>query len=317
MTAKIDYTEEIERPIAVFDTTHGQFEVELYAKECPETVWNFINLAEGRQETEKGGNFYDGLTFHRIIDGFMVQGGDPDGDGSGGPGFSFDDQLHTDLQFTGPGVLALANSGSDTNGSQFFITTDEYRYGDFRYTIIGQLVEGADVLEQIQNVSVHENANEEVSEPDYTVTITSITTFTDDQNGVGKDACFVHVLAPTPPDNLPPSADAGVGQIVTDADGDGVEAVQLQGSAADTDGTVVAYAWTQTGGGAVSLVNATSAKSVFTAPDVGPSGASLTFRLTVTDDGGLQSTDTCVVNVSWTDDVPPAPPGGFQVSSID
>ena len=79
MNEKIDYKEEIERPIAVFETNMGVFEVELFAKECPETAWNFINLAEGRQETERGGNFYDGLTFHRIIQGFMIQAYRPQG----------------------------------------------------------------------------------------------------------------------------------------------------------------------------------------------------------------------------------------------
>ena len=81
MTQKNDYKEDIKRPTAIFDTSMGEFEVELYAQECPETVWNFINLAEGRQETEKGGNFYDGLIFHRVIQGFMIQGGCPSGTG--------------------------------------------------------------------------------------------------------------------------------------------------------------------------------------------------------------------------------------------
>ena len=79
---KSDYKEEIDRPTAVFDTNIGTFEVELYAKECPETVWNFINLAEGRQNTDRKGNFYDGLSFHRVIEGFMIQGGCPQGSGN-------------------------------------------------------------------------------------------------------------------------------------------------------------------------------------------------------------------------------------------
>jgi hypothetical protein len=83
----------IERPVAVFETTLGTFEAELYAKECPETVWNFINIAEGRPETQKGGNFYDGVTFHRIIPGFVIQGGYPLGTGTGDPGYRFKDEF--------------------------------------------------------------------------------------------------------------------------------------------------------------------------------------------------------------------------------
>jgi hypothetical protein len=83
MAKKTDYKEDIDRPIAIFDTNMGTFEVELYAKECPETVWNFINLAEGRQETSREGNFYDKLTFHRVIKDFMIQGGCPIGNGTG------------------------------------------------------------------------------------------------------------------------------------------------------------------------------------------------------------------------------------------
>ena len=91
MSEKIDYKEDVERPIAVFETSLGNFEAELYAKECPETVWNFINLAEGRQKTARDGNFYDGLTFHRVIEGFVIQGGCPQGSGTGGPGYQFAD----------------------------------------------------------------------------------------------------------------------------------------------------------------------------------------------------------------------------------
>jgi len=95
------------------------------------------------------------------------------------------------------------------------------------------------------------------------------------------------------------------------------ETVTLDGSdSSDGDGTVESYAWTQTGGPSVSLSVPSAIQPTFTAPSVGPSGATLTFQLRVTDDGGLQSTDTCVVNVSWEDDVPPAPPGGFQLTGI-
>ena len=120
--SKDSYKEDIERATAVFDTSLGSFKIELYAKECPETVWNFINLAEGRQKTQKEGNFYDGLIFHRIIDGFMIQGGCPDGRGTGGPGYKFEDECRSDLPHSTEGILSMANAGPGTNGSQFFIT---------------------------------------------------------------------------------------------------------------------------------------------------------------------------------------------------
>jgi len=117
---KSDYKEDADRFTAVFDTNLGIFEAELYAKECPETVWNFINLAEGRQDTEKGGSFYDGLTFHRVIKGFMIQGGCPLGSGTGGPGYKFKDEFVPSLKHDSEGILSMANAGPGTNGSQFF-----------------------------------------------------------------------------------------------------------------------------------------------------------------------------------------------------
>ena len=108
---KDSYKEEIDRATAVFETNMGTFEAELYAKECPETVWNFINLAEGRQETARGGNYYDGLSFHRVIEGFVIQGGCPFGNGTGGPGYQFKDEFHPDLKHDEPGVLSMANAG--------------------------------------------------------------------------------------------------------------------------------------------------------------------------------------------------------------
>ena len=152
MTEKIDYTEEIERPVAVFDTSLGVFEVELYAKECPETVWNFINLAEGRQETEKGENFYDGLIFHRVIQGFMIQGGCPTGTGMGGPGYQFGDEFHTSLRHDSEGVLSMANAGPGTNGSQFFITLDPTPHLDDRHSVFGKVINGMEVVKTIGTV---------------------------------------------------------------------------------------------------------------------------------------------------------------------
>ena len=152
MTKKIDYTEEIERPVAVFDTSLGVFEVELYAKECPETVWNFINLAEGRQETEKGENFYDGLIFHRVIEGFMIQGGCPTGTGMGGPGYQFRDEFHPSLRHDSEGVLSMANAGPGTNGSQFFITLDPTPHLDDRHSVFGKVINGMEVVKTIGGV---------------------------------------------------------------------------------------------------------------------------------------------------------------------
>jgi cyclophilin family peptidyl-prolyl cis-trans isomerase len=152
MGEKIDYREDIERPVAVFDTSLGTFEAELYAKECPETVWNFINLAEGRQQTERGGNFYDGLTFHRVIQGFVIQGGCPQGTGTGGPGYRFKDEFHPSLRHDDAGKLSMANAGPGTNGSQFFITLDATPHLDDRHSVFGQVIEGMDVVKKIGGV---------------------------------------------------------------------------------------------------------------------------------------------------------------------
>ena len=152
MPEKADYKEEIERPIAVFDTTLGVFEAELYAKECPETVWNFINLAEGRQQTDKGGNFFDGLTFHRVIEGFMIQGGCPLGTGTGGPDYRFKDEFDPSLRHDGKGVLSMANAGPGTNGSQFFVTLDATPHLDDRHSVFGKVIKGLDVVEKIGTV---------------------------------------------------------------------------------------------------------------------------------------------------------------------
>ncbi len=127
--------------IATFETSKGKIVVQLYAKKVPHTVANFITLAQ------KG--FYNGLTFHRVIQDFMIQGGDPEGTGRGGPGYQFKDEFVSDFKFDGPGVLAMANSGPDTNGSQFFITHVATPWLDGKHTIFGRVTEGQNVVNAI------------------------------------------------------------------------------------------------------------------------------------------------------------------------
>jgi cyclophilin family peptidyl-prolyl cis-trans isomerase len=146
---KTDYKENVDRLTAVFETNMGTFEAELYAKECPETVWNFVNLAEGRQDTQRGGNYYDGLSFHRIIKDSMIQGGCPFGIGTGGPGYQFKDEFHPNLKHDSEGILSMANAGPGTNGSQFFVTLAPTPHLDNRHTVFGKVVKGLDVVLEI------------------------------------------------------------------------------------------------------------------------------------------------------------------------
>jgi peptidyl-prolyl cis-trans isomerase A (cyclophilin A) len=149
MLAKCDYKEELDRVNVLFKTTAGDFEAELYAKECPETVWNFVNLIEGRQETTKEGPFYDGLIFHRVIEGFMLQAGCPDGVGTGGPGYRFEDECMTELSHDTDGVLSMANAGPGTNGSQFFVTLAPTPHLNGRHTVFGKVIDGIDIVKKI------------------------------------------------------------------------------------------------------------------------------------------------------------------------
>ena len=146
---KNDYKEELDQVSAVFNTSLGEFEIELYVKECPETVWNFINLAEGRQETKKQGPFYDSLIFHRVIENFMIQGGCPLGRGNGGPGYQFKDEFHPKLKHSCEGILSMANAGPGTNGSQFFITLAPTPHLDNHHSVFGKVIRGMEVVRSI------------------------------------------------------------------------------------------------------------------------------------------------------------------------
>ncbi|MBX2987937.1 MAG: peptidylprolyl isomerase [Bdellovibrionaceae bacterium] len=141
---------------ATFETNQGTFKIKLFAKEAPKTVENFVGLAEGTKEwtDPKSGEkvkkpFYDGLKFHRVIDGFMIQGGDPLGNGTGGPGFRFEDEFGAGLKHSKPGMLSMANAGPNTNGSQFFVTVAPTPWLDNRHAIFGEVIEGMDVVNKI------------------------------------------------------------------------------------------------------------------------------------------------------------------------
>jgi cyclophilin family peptidyl-prolyl cis-trans isomerase len=146
---KVDYKENVNGLTALFKTTLGDFEIELNVKEAPETVWNFVNLAEGRQPTVKEGPYYNGLIFHRVIRGFMIQGGCPEGSGRGGPGYRFADEFDKNLRHSNEGILSMANAGPGTNGSQFFITLGPTPHLDGRHTVFGRVVKGMDIVKKI------------------------------------------------------------------------------------------------------------------------------------------------------------------------
>ncbi|MBK9167524.1 MAG: peptidylprolyl isomerase [Bryobacterales bacterium] len=134
---------------ALFDTSAGVFKIRLFADKVPNTVANFVELAEG---AKTGKPFYDGLTFHRVIPDFMIQGGCPEGSGRGGPGYRFADEFHPELRHDRPGILSMANAGPNTNGSQFFITVAATNWLDDRHSVFGEVVEGYDVVEAISRV---------------------------------------------------------------------------------------------------------------------------------------------------------------------
>ena len=132
--------------IAIINTTRGDIKIELYPEEAPLTVANFANLVER--------GYYDGLKFHRVIADFMVQGGDPSGNGTGGPGYKFGDEVKTDLKHDGPGRLSMANAGPNTNGSQFFITHKATPWLNGKHTVFGKVIEGQNVVDAIEQGDV-------------------------------------------------------------------------------------------------------------------------------------------------------------------
>lgn len=136
---------------ATLHTNHGDIVINLFDNHAPKTVANFVDLATGEKTGKK---FYDGLIFHRIIDGFMIQGGCPLGTGTGGPGYQFADEFHPELAFSKPYLLAMANAGPGTNGSQFFITVSPTPHLNRRHTIFGEVADQAsrDVVDGIAKV---------------------------------------------------------------------------------------------------------------------------------------------------------------------
>ncbi|HSM36173.1 MAG TPA: peptidylprolyl isomerase [Longimicrobiales bacterium] len=126
---------------ATIETNHGSFSIELFEERAPKTTANFIDLAE------KG--YYDGVVFHRIIEGFMIQGGDPTGTGRGGPGYTIPDEFHPELGHEGPGILSMANAGPNTGGSQFFITLAPTAWLDGKHAVFGKVTDGLDVVQAI------------------------------------------------------------------------------------------------------------------------------------------------------------------------
>ncbi|MEU6236238.1 peptidylprolyl isomerase [Kitasatospora sp. NPDC047058] len=157
-----------ENLVATFKTSRGTFTCRLFPDHAPKTVRNFVELAEGTREwvhPETGekttDRLYDGTVFHRVISGFMIQGGDPLGQGIGGPGYKFDDEIHPDLYFDRPYLLAMANAGvqmgKGTNGSQFFVTVVPTPHLNGRHTIFGEVVEGADVVDAIAKAETGRN----------------------------------------------------------------------------------------------------------------------------------------------------------------
>ncbi len=147
--------------VVTFQTTLGEIRMEVFEDKVPKTAANFLGLVR------KG--FYNGLTFHRVIPGFMIQGGCPKGDGTGGPGYEIPDEFHPSLRHTGPGILSMANAGPNTGGSQFFITLAPTRWLDGKHAIFGRVTQGQEIVEKI--AAVPRDASDRPKSPVKMVTV--------------------------------------------------------------------------------------------------------------------------------------------------
>jgi peptidyl-prolyl cis-trans isomerase A (cyclophilin A) len=164
--------------LAHFTTSEGKFTARLFDAETPTTVANFAGLAEGTKEwTEpRSGKkvqqpYYNGTIFHRVIDGFMIQGGDPLGQGTGGPGYTFADEFHPKLRHTKAGILSMANRGPNTNGGQFFITLAETPWLDNKHSVFGEITDGMDIIKKIGGTATSKPGDRPVKP----ITIESVT----------------------------------------------------------------------------------------------------------------------------------------------
>jgi peptidyl-prolyl cis-trans isomerase A (cyclophilin A) len=164
---------------ATMSTTHGDITLKLFPDQAPKTVRNFVELAEGRRDwvdprtgQKTSSKLFDGTTFHRVIAGFMIQGGDPLGTGRGGPGYQFADEFHPELSFDRPYLLAMANAGANTNGSQFFITVGPTTWLNFKHTIFGEVADATsrDVVDSIAAVET-----DRTERPTTPVTVDTVT----------------------------------------------------------------------------------------------------------------------------------------------
>lgn len=150
---------------ATIHTSLGDIDIKLFSERAPNTVDNFVGLATGEKawtdpqtDTEVMGQpLYDDVQFHRVIDDFMIQTGDPTGTGRGGPGYTFDDEFHPELRHDSPGILSMANHGPNTNGSQFFITLDAQPHLDDRHAVFGTVTDGMDIVEAIGDIETDQN----------------------------------------------------------------------------------------------------------------------------------------------------------------
>ena len=163
---------------AHFTTSEGNFSIQLFDELAPKTVANFIGLADGSKEWTDPRNgkksnapYYNGTIFHRVIDGFMIQGGDPLGQGTGGPGYKFADEFHPKAKHSKAGILSMANAGPNTNGGQFFITLDQTPWLDNKHSVFGEVVSGMDVVKKIGSTQTSKPGDRPVKP----ITIQSVT----------------------------------------------------------------------------------------------------------------------------------------------